>query len=285
MKHFTQKKTTGCLLCLFCSRHSSPRSSLVFLFVCFIVFPSLYREQRWETQIVKCHRPWTVWTRGGCSALPPKEPKQYPHSQPLRVHLQHNGFKAIFKSLYFHSHCIVFKPNHKLWVLPDDFTCFLYCNFILFYFFTMKWHINYMRVCVALLKKQILCIVKEFLSLCQRYFTVLSSTEYLAVCVFKSFHCGLVRLEGLLTQHSENNYKRTVRNKCDQDLYYTPICWDSDTGTAARRVSQTSGNDKIHIVLWIPSLLSLVASRVSFFSFLHWQPNKKKNNFLVHPPF
>lgn len=138
MKHFTQKKTTGCLLCLFCSRHSSPRSSLVFLFVCFIVFPSLYREQRWETQIVKCHRPWTVWTRGGCSALPPKEPKQYPHSQPLRVHLQHNGFKAIFKSLYFHSHCIVFKPNHKLWVLPDNFTCFLYCNFILFYF--LQWN-------------------------------------------------------------------------------------------------------------------------------------------------
>lgn len=40
-----------------------------FLFVLF-VFSWLYRESSWETRVVKCHRPWTVWIRGGGDLWP-----------------------------------------------------------------------------------------------------------------------------------------------------------------------------------------------------------------------
>lgn len=62
----------------------------------------------------------------------PPRTRAIPAFTTLLGHLQQNGSKAIFKSLYFQSLCIDFKTKHELLVHPDDFTCFLYCELLFF---------------------------------------------------------------------------------------------------------------------------------------------------------
>ena len=70
-----------------------PLLQLFFFFVFFAVQSRVGRKQ-----VVKCHRPWTVWIG---EDLWPQSPSNIPIFTTFWVHLQHNGLKAIRKAFIF----------------------------------------------------------------------------------------------------------------------------------------------------------------------------------------
>lgn len=130
----TWEKTTVCLFVVSTqmfyhafTHHFGAVPPSVFLFVFFAVQSRVGRKQ-----VVKCHRPWTVWIG---EDLWPQSPSNIHIFTTFWVHLQHIGLKAIRKPL-FSRHQKAFLTKHNLLVIPDDFTWF----FILWKesFFVMK---------------------------------------------------------------------------------------------------------------------------------------------------